>query len=82
MGDALVDALVAPAEQDEVAPGELLGETVVELAPLGRELDDPAALTQVRGVAAEGRLERGGDHVDAQHHTGAAAVRGVVDLQV
>ena len=34
------------------------------------------------GAVAVGRLERGRDDVDAQHHARAAAVRVVVDLAV
>ena len=82
VGDALVDALVAAAEEDEVAAGELGGQRVVELPPLGRELDDAAAVLDALGVDAEHGLERGADDVDAQHHAGAAAVRRVVHLQV
>ena len=39
-----------------------------------------SAITGARRLAAVGGLERCGDDVHAQHHSGAAAVRLVVDL--
>ena len=82
VGDALVDALVASAQQAEVTLRELARQRVVELAPLGRQLDDAPSLAHRRAVDPIHRLERGGHHVDAQDHAGAAAIRRVVDLQV
>ena len=58
--------------------GELLDERLRRAAgPAG-----VSATTRCVGPAAVGRVERGRDDVDAQHHPGAAAVRLVVDLAV
>ena len=80
--DPLVDAFVAAAQQTEVAAGQLGRQRVVELAPLGSELDDAARLADARRVGPEHGLERRAHHVDAQDHAGAATVRGVVHLGV
>src|SRR5450759_2712721 len=82
MRHALVDALVAAAEQDEVLLGQLSGESVVELPPFRGELDDAAPSLHAGRVAGEHRLQGGADDVDAQDHPGAAAVGRVVHLQV
>src|SRR5665647_1617440 len=82
MRHALVDALVAAAEQDEVLLGQLNGESVVELPPFGGQLDDAALVPDTSRVAGEHRLQGGADDVDAQDHPGAAAVGRVVHLQM
>lgn len=74
--DALVEALVAPTEERDVAFGhKFVGELVVEQPPGRRQQHDPRP-----HPLAVGRLQRRVDHVDPQHHPGAAAVRRVVDL--
>ena len=74
--DARVESLEAGREhRDRRLRGELLDERLVELAALRRQRD------HARGpVVAVGRLERGRDDIDAQHHARAAAVGRVVDL--
>ena len=74
--DALVEALEARREKREGRLlGELLHELLVELSPLRGERDDAMV-----GSAAVHRIECRGDHVDAQHHARASAVRFVVHL--
>ena len=81
LDDALVEALVAPAQQRQLRlGGELLDEPVVEQAAARRERDHPPALAQRDRILAVAGAQRRLDHVDAQHHPGSAAERGVVDL--
>ncbi len=73
---AVVEPLEAGREQRDALLGrELLDELLVELAALGGERDHPG-----RRPAAVDRLERGVDDVDAQEHSGPAAVGLVIDL--
>ena len=57
--------------------GEVFDQLLVEPASLGGQGDHP-----VFSVLVVRRFECGCDHVDAQHHARAAAVRVVVDLAV
>ena len=73
--DALVDAFVAAAEQDEAGGGGVA---------LGVGLGEGAAARgeeHARAVVGDGG-QRGVDHVGAHHHAGAAAERGVVHCPV
>ena len=81
LDDALVEALVAAAQQRERRlAGELVDEAVVE-QPAARDQRDHAALrAQLDGVDAVEGAQRRVHDVDAQHHAGAAAERRVVDL--
>jgi hypothetical protein len=77
LADALVDALVAAAEQGEMRLGRELGDqVVVEPPPRGAEHDHPGA---GRCVAVR-RAQRRVDDVDAKHHPGSAAVGSVIHL--
>ena len=74
--DALVEALEAGREQRQpLLARELLDDVLGQLPPLRRERDHAV----LRRAAVDG-LQRGGDHVDAQHHSRAAAVGLVVHL--
>ena len=81
LDDALVEALVAPAQQRErLLRGELVDPAVVE-QPAARDQRDHAPLrAQLDRVDAVEAAQRGVHDVDAQHHPGAAAERRVVDL--
>ena len=73
--DALVDALVAAAQQDEAGGGGVA---------LGVGLGEGAAARgeeHARAVVGDGG-QGGVDHVGAHHHAGAAAERGVVHRAV
>ena len=79
--DALVEALVAAAEQRQLVLGrQLLDDAVVEHPPAGRERDHAAALAHRDRVLAVAGAQRRLDDVDAEHHPRAAAERRVVDL--
>jgi len=74
--DAVVEALVASAEQRQVRLGDqLVGDLVAQHRPGRREQHDPRPRPP-----AVGGPQGGVDHVDPQHHAGAAAVGRVVDL--
>ena len=74
--DALVEALEAGREQGQALLGsKLLDDRLVQLAPLRRQGDHAMV-----GHAAVDGVKSRRDHVDAQHHSGAAAVGLVVDL--
>ena len=81
LDDALVEALVAPAQQRDRRLGrELVDEGVVEHPAAGGQRDDAPLAAQVDRVDAVEAAQRGVHDVDAQHHPGAAAERRVVDL--
>ena len=81
LDDALVEALVAPAQQRQRGlAGELLHERLVEQAPARRQRDHAPAPAQLDRVDAVAGAQRGVEHVHAQHHPRAAAERRVVDL--
>ena len=81
LDDALVEALVAPAQQrDRRLRGELVDEVVVEHPAAGRQRDDAPLRAQVDRVDAVEAAQRRVHDVDAQDHAGAAAERRVVDL--
>ena len=76
--DALVEALEAGRQQRQpLLLRELLDHSWVSWRPCG-----VSATTRWPGVAAVDGVERGRDHVHAQHHPRAAAVGLVVDLAV
>ena len=75
--DALVEPLVAPAEECHVVlGGELRCERVVELAP-GRRQHDRAGRRVTSRVS---RLERGIHNVDPQNHPRSAAIGRIIYL--
>ena len=79
--DPLVEALVASAQQGQGRfGGELVHQRVIEQPPARIQRDHAPLLGERRRVDAVAGLQRRLDHVDAQHHPGAAAERGVVDL--
>src|SRR5581483_11723878 len=81
LDDALVEALVAPAEQRQARlGGQLVDERLVQQAPSRRERDHPAARTQLGRVDAVAGAQRGVEHIHPQHHPCAAAEGRVVDL--
>src|SRR3954452_18385398 len=81
LDDALVEALVAPAQQrDGRLARQLVDERVVEHAAARREGDDAALVAQVDRVLVVDALQGLVHDVDAQDHAGAAAERRVVDL--
>src|SRR5439155_4141100 len=74
--DTLVEAFEARREERQALfLRKLLHHALRELAALWTERDHT-----VRRSPAVDSVERRRDHVDAQHHSGAAAVRLVVDL--
>src|SRR5829696_3298719 len=76
----LVEALVATAEQSDLGlRRQLAGQRVVEGPAAGCQGDDAPPPRGLDGVDAVAALQGALDHVDADHHPGAAAVRGVVD---
>ncbi len=81
LDDALVEALVAAAQQRELLLlGELVDEAVVEQPASGDERDHAALRAELDGVDAVEGAQRRIHDVHAQHHAGAAAERRVVDL--
>ena len=78
---ALVEALVATREERQRGLArELVDERVVEQPPGWSQRDHPPLLAELDRVTAVARAQRRLDHVDPQHHPGAAAERSVVDL--
>jgi hypothetical protein len=83
LAHALVDALVAPAQQGErLQPGELLRHRIVERAPGCRQHHDPARRWARRAPLAVHGAQGGIDDVDPQDHPRPAPIWRVVDLAV
>src|SRR5690348_4193358 len=79
--DALIEALVASAEQRQLLLlRQLVHERVVEQTAARGQRDHPPIAGQRYRVDAVAGTQRGLDDIDAQHHPGAAAERHVVDL--
>ena len=76
---ALVHALVAPAQQDQpLAPGQFAHPGLGQRAALGTEIDDPG-----RGrVGSAGRADRRAQRVDHHHHARPPAEGTVVDAAI
>ena len=74
---ALVEALEARRQKGQpLLACELLDHVLRQLPALRRQRDD-----SMSGRVAVGRLERGRNDIDAEHHPGSAAVGLVVDLR-
>ena len=90
VGDARVDALVAPAGHDDlIGVSQILDEALGERGARGsgdREDTTGRGRGFLRGIGAKGgrqdRVEGARPHVGAHHHAGAAAVGRVVDAAV
>ncbi len=81
LDDPLVKALVAPAQQGQGRLGrKLLHVALVEHPSLGRKRDHASVLAHLGRVDPVMSSQGGVHHVDAQHHSGAAAERRVIDL--
>ncbi len=79
--DALVEALVAPAQQRQLGlGGELRDERLVEQPATRCERDHPPPLAQLDRVDAVVTAYRAVEDVHPQHHPGPAAEGRVVDL--
>ncbi len=76
LDDALVEALVAAAQQRQRRLGrQLVRETVVEQPPARCQRDHPPAASQLDRVDAVVGAQGAVQDVHAQHHPGAAAER-------